>query len=249
MTEQEARLILQSYRPGTEDRADPQFAEALRAAQQTPELAQWLETEQRFDRAVAVKLAELPEPLGLKTRILALQPRTPVSSSWSLATILAAIAAVLFLCAQVVSLIRGSGSTDSASVTNYAREMVSFVQLPPPLEMMSDDMDAIRSWMNENRTPPINVPANLSALQPVGCRLLSFRGHDVSLICFKREGNRLAHLFTVDRAALPQMRAGKPPVFSAAGEWTTASWVEGNRVYLIAVQGDEEAVKSYLPHA
>jgi len=249
MTELEARLILQSYRPGSDDRSDPQFAEALREAERNPQLAQWLEIEQTFDRAVAAKLAELPEPFGLKTRILALQPQPQAKSSWNLAAILAAIAALLFLCAQVVSLFRNTTPTNTASVSDYSREMVGFVQLPPSLAMMSDDLDAIKSWLGENRTPPINVPSNLSALQPVGCRLLSFRGHDVTLICFRREGDRLAHLFTVDRAALPQMRAGKPPVFSTAGEWTTASWTEGNRVYLIAVQGDEEAVKRYLPHA
>lgn len=249
MTEQEARLILQSYRPGSDDSNDPQFAEALGEAERSPQLAQWLETEQTFDRAVAAKLADLPEPFGLKTRILALQPRPQATSSWSLAAILAAIAALLFLCAQVVSLFRGMSSTDTALVSDYSREMVGFVQLPPSLAMMSDDMEAIKNWLGENRTPPINVPANLNALQPVGCRLLSFRGHDVTLICFRREGDRLAHLFTVDRAALPQMRAGQPPVFSTTGDWTTASWAEGNRVYLIAVQGDEEAVKHYLPHA
>jgi hypothetical protein len=249
MTEQEARLILQSYQPGSDDGSDPQFAEALHEAERNPQLAQWLEAEQMFDRAVAAKLADLPEPLGLKTRILALRPRPQKTSSWSLAAILGATVALLFLCFQVVSLFRNTSSTDTASVSDYSREMVGFVQLPPSLAMMSDDLEAIKSWLGENRTPPINVPPNLSALQPVGCRLLSFRGQDVTLICFRREGDRLAHLFTVDRAALPQVRAGKPPVISTTGEWTTASWAEGNRVYLIAVQGDEEAVKRYLPHA
>src|SRR5262249_9162165 len=147
MTEQEVRLILQSYRPGTDDRNDPQFAEALRAAERNPQLAHWLETEQTFDRAVAAKLADLPEPFGLKTRIRALQPRPRATSSWSLAAILATIAALLFLCAQVVSLFRSTSSTDTASVSDYSREMVGFVQLPPSLAMMSDDLDAIKSWL------------------------------------------------------------------------------------------------------
>ena len=98
MTEQQARVILQSYRPGSDDPDDPQFAEALRETERNPELAEWLKEEQTFDCAVADKLAEVPEPLGLKTRILALhqQPERK-SSSWSLAAILAVVAAVLFL--------------------------------------------------------------------------------------------------------------------------------------------------------
>ena len=71
MTEQEARFILQSYRPGGEDKDDPQFAEALREAERNPELARWLAEEQAFDCAVAAQLAALPAPFGLKTRILA----------------------------------------------------------------------------------------------------------------------------------------------------------------------------------
>lgn len=250
MTEQEARVILQSYRPGSDDPDEPQFAEALRETERNPELAEWLKEEQTFDCAVADKLAEVPEPLGLKTRILALhqQPERK-SSSWSLAAILAVVAAVLFLCAQLLSLLRTTTSADTASVSNYSQEMVSFVRMPPPLDMMTENLGALQGWLTKNQTPPANVPENLRTLRPVGCRVLSFRGHDVALICFRRDPNHLAHLFTVDRAALPQIRAGQPPVFSTAGEWTTASWAEGNRVYLIAVQGDQEAVKRYLPHA
>ena len=249
MTEQEARLILQSYRTGSDDREDPQFVEALREAERNPQLGQWLEDEESLDRTIGAKLADVPEPFGLKTRILALQPRPAASSSWSLAAILAAVAALLFLCAQVLSLFRTGGSTETSSVANYAREMVSFVRVPPALELPSGDLGTIENWLASNRQPQVNVPVNLGALQPLGCRVLSFRGHDVSLICFRRNGDRVAHLFTVDRAALPEIRTGQPPVFSNLGEWTTASWAEGNRVYLIAVQGDTEAVKRYLPHA
>lgn len=249
MTEQEARLILQSYRPGSDDPDDPQFAGALREAERNPELAQWLKEEQIFDCVVADKLADLPEPLGLKTRILAQQPSPQTASSWSLAAILAVAAAALFFCAQLLSLLRTPAPTQTAAVSDYSQEMVSFVRMPPPLDMMTENLGALQDWLTENQTPPINVPGNLRVLRPVGCRVLSFRGHDVALICFRRDPNHLAHLFTVDRAALPQMRAGQPPVFSTAGEWTTASWAEGNRVYLIAVQGDEAAVRRYLPHA
>lgn len=250
MTEKEARVILQAYRPGSDYPDDPQFAEALREAERNPGLAQWLKEEQAFDEVIAAKLAELPEPLGLKTRILALnQPPAKTSSSWSLAATLAVVAAVLFLCAQLISLFRNSAPNDNATVSHFATEMVSFARIPPPLDMMTENLGALQGWLSKNRMPAISVPKSLRALQPVGCRMLSFRGHDVALICFRRDPNRLAHLFTVDRAALPQIRAGQPPIFSTAGEWTTASWAEGNRVYLIAVQGDEEAVKRYLPHA
>ena len=95
----------------------------------------------------------------------------------------------------------------------------------------------------------MQVPPRLAGLQSVGCRVLSFRGHDVALICFRRGEDRLAHLFVVDRAAMPRMKSGEKPVYADAHGWSTASWVENGRVYTIAVQGDRAAVERYLPSA
>ena len=98
MTEQEARLILQSYRPGGEDKDDPQFAEALREAERNPELARWLAEEQAFDCAMAAQLASAPGALWFENpdsrpgRAAFRQPHP-----WSLAAILAGVVALLFL--------------------------------------------------------------------------------------------------------------------------------------------------------
>lgn len=244
MDEQQARLILQACRPGA-DRDDPQVAEALQEAARNPELAQWFAEEQAFDRAIAAHLEAVPAPLGLKTRILANAAPPAESRQWSWAARLAAVAALLFLLAQIISLFRASAPA-STVVPDYAREMVSFIRLVPPLEMESHNLDAIKSWLAKKDASPMNVPPRLAALQPVGCRVLSFRGEKVALICFQRGGDRLAHLFVVDRAAL-KMKQGEKPVFVDAGGWTTASWAENDRVYMIAVQGDRAAVQRYLP--
>ncbi len=247
MTEEEARLILQSRRPGDADQNDPHFAGALQEVERSPALAEWWEEEQAFDRAMAAHLATLPAPFGLKTRILAQPYSRPGARSWSLATALAAVAALLFLVAQVVSLFRAP-TAESAPVASYVREMVSFVRLDPSLEMASHDLGAIKGWLAQTGLPA-EVPPRLAALDPVGCRVLSFRGHDVALICFQRREGRLAHLFVVDRAALPKMQPGDKPIFATSGQWMTASWVENDRVYMIALQGDRAAIEPYLPRA
>lgn len=248
MDEQEARLILQAYRPGDQDEADPQVAEALKLVEKNPELARWFAEEREFDRAIAAHLASLPAPFGLKTRILANAATRSSSSKTRWAVGLAVLAACLFLLAQLVSLVRGS-SQAAVLLPDYAREMVSFIRLTPPLELESSDPREINDWLRKREVPQGAIPAPLSALDPIGCRVLSFRGHDVTLICFRRSGNRLAHLFMVDRAALPKLKAGAAPLFSAEGEWMTASWAEKDRAYMIAVQGDRETVQRYLPDA
>jgi hypothetical protein len=247
MDEEQARLILQAYRPGAEP-DDPQTAEALREAARQPELAKWFAEEQAFDRAIAAHLEAVPAPLGLKTRILAHAAAPSEPRQWSWAVKLAAVAALLFLAAQIVSLFRASGAA-SSRVPEYASEMVSFIQLAPPLEMKSDDLDAIKGWLAQKTAAPMDVPPRLAALQPVGCRMLSFRGQKVALICFRRGADRLAHLFVVDRAAMPKIKPGDQPVYQDTLGWTSATWAENGRVYMIAVEGDRAAVQRYLPRA
>ena len=246
MNEQEARLILQAYRPGA-DPDDPEVAAALQEVARNPELARWFAEEQAFDRAIAAHLGNVSAPFGLKTRILAQAAPPAASRQWSWAVRLAGVAAILFLLTQIISLFRPA--PPETPVSNYAQEMVSFIRLGGALDMESQDLGQIKEWLSKKEASPGFVPPRLAALQPRGCRLLSVHGQTVTLISFKRDNDRLAHLFVVDRAALPQMKSGAPPVFAGVGDWMTASWVENDRVYMIAVQGDRGAVQRYLPSA
>ena len=119
----------------------------------------------------------------------------------------------------------------------------------PPLAMESNDLGEIKSWLAQKETLPLKVPARLAALAPIGCRILSFRSHDVTLICFHREGKRLAHLFSIDRAAMPKMKPGDKPIFANEHGWMTATWAEGDRVYMIAMQDGRAEIEQYLPRA
>lgn len=244
MTDAEARLILQSCRPG--DAGLPQMDEALRVAAHDPALNSWFAEEQAFDRAIAAQLEKIPEPLGLKTRLLARTPRTREQrlTRWMLG--FATVAAVVLVVLGGVSIWRAPAQHPEAE---YAREMASFIQLPPPLQMENGDLNKIKSWLDREQVPPVQVPKRLAQLDPLGCRLLSFRGHRVTLICFERSPNHLAHLFVVDRAAIPSVKPGQRPLFANENGWMTATWAEGDRVYMIAMQGGRYEVEKYLPGA
>ena len=181
MNEQEARLILQACPPGAADQSDPQVVEALQMAERSPELARWLAEEQAFDRAMSAHLAALPAPYGLKTRILAQNapPATSRVARWIFS--LAGAAALLFLLLQVVDFGRGAAPA-TASLSGYAGEMVSFVKLPPPLEMESNNLGSIKDWLAKNNRLTPEVPTSLAALSPAGCRILSYREHKAALL-------------------------------------------------------------------
>ena len=248
MTEEEAKRILAAYRPGDQDRLDSHFAEALQETERDAELARWFAEEREFDRAVAAHVTSVPVPFGLKTRILAnMTPRSDTKSRWvaALATA-AAAAATLLVLAQLMNVWRAS-SQHSASLSDYEQEMMSFVKLPPPLEMESLEMAPIKKWIVERKAPLAEIPPGIAAVETMGCRVLYFRGYPVTLICFCH-GQTVAHLLMVDRAALPGLKPGKTPVLTSQGEWTTATWVDQHYACMIAVHDKPAAARKYLPH-
>jgi len=75
MNHQEAKNILQLYRPNGADANDSDFAEALQLAEENEALKAWFESEVAFDQAFAGKLTAITPPAGFRERILAEAPR------------------------------------------------------------------------------------------------------------------------------------------------------------------------------
>jgi hypothetical protein len=246
MTKDEAKRILAAYRPGDQDRFDSYFAEALRQTEKDAELARWFAEEREFDRAVAAHLTSVPVPFALDTRILANMAPSKTSRLRWLAPLTAAAVTALLLLAIVISVLRNSRQ-HSGSVTDYEQEMMSFVELPPPLEMESLEIGPIKQWIAERKAPLAEIPPGIAAVETMGCRILSFRGHTVTLICFCH-GNTVAHLFMMDRAALPAVKPGKTPVLTTHADWTTAIWADQRYAYMVAVHDAPAAARQYLPH-
>jgi hypothetical protein len=66
-----ARFVLRSFRSGGADSRDPDFAEALKLANEDLELGQWLAGERAFDAAFTAALIMVPLPEPLREDILA----------------------------------------------------------------------------------------------------------------------------------------------------------------------------------
>lgn len=71
MDKEQARFILQSFRPDGADAEDPDFAEALAAAAADRELGDWLAAERAQDAAFAAALSHLAIPHDLREHIIA----------------------------------------------------------------------------------------------------------------------------------------------------------------------------------
>jgi hypothetical protein len=243
MNKDELRRILSAYRAGDENAEF--FAEAMREVQKDPELAKWFAEEQEFDLAVARGIGDTNVPAGLKTRILAKGSATKVYERvWPRRIALAAAAIVVL--AVFFSSWRGL-FVPNVSLADYRAEMVSFIKIAPPLELESTNLDRIQDWLGRRAAPIASVvPPGLNALDPVGCRVLTFRRNKVTLICFRRGPGKLVHLFVIDREALPKLPTAKAPVFGQEEEWMTAAWHDTKHAYLLSAQGDKALLEHYL---
>jgi hypothetical protein len=125
--------------------------------------------------------------------------------------------------------------------------MIGFAKIDPNLEMKSNRLSDLTTWLSsEHSMSDVVVPEKVKAMEPAGCRVLRYRAHDVGLICFHRANGNLLHLFVMDRREFPRLPDKGRAEFAKQGEWMTAAWVEGEHVYLMAVQGDQSALESYL---
>jgi anti-sigma factor RsiW len=243
MDKSEIRAILSAYHPG-DDIDDPRFQQAKAAAEADPELAQWWAEQQELDRVISSKLMSTEVPRHLKTQLTAWEKRTVRRNSWNRGIILAA--AVIVALAVIFSSWRGLFQP-AASLADFRDEMVSFVKVTPSLELETSDLTRATNFLGKSGAPSqFEVPRRLRNLELVGCRTLRYRGYDVALLCFKREGGRIAHLLVVDRAAVGRLPNKKNAELAKQGEWMTAGWEEGGRAYLLAAEGEEQAARQFL---
>ncbi len=248
MDNPELRSLLGIYRADDADAADARFDEARAEAKNDPALAQWWAEEQELDALIGAKLQSAHLPVGLQARIL--ERRAPVlahRSTWGRKVAL--LAAAIAVCAVIFSSWRGPFQPQN-SLANYRDEMVSFINVAPSLELETNDLQKVNNFLAQTDAPAnFAIPEKLRAMEPVGCRTLRFRGHDVALVCFKRGDGKLLHLFVVKRAAFPRLARGGVRDYSAQGDWMTATWADEKQAYLMMVQGDRAALDKYFENS
>lgn len=249
MDNREAKFILSAYRPGGQDANDPRFAEALEQARRDPILQHWFEESAAFDSAMTKRLRAIEVPPDLREDIFAgvkvsrpLRWRDSFFIKW-------AIAAALVLSAALGSLIwHNTRPVHLIGWQNQALVVISsLVKTESSFDLQSHNPAELVSWLRSNRAPAAQtLPANLEKLESLGCKTFSWNGTPVSVVCFMRPDGGLIHF--VATAATPATdHIGKlKPTLLRQGKWTTATWREGDRIYMLALEGPPEQLRPYL---
>jgi hypothetical protein len=263
MNDEEAKKILALFRPGTADRSDPSFDEALeRTKPQPPQeqgqgkpgsgLAGWFQEHRSSYLSIRAKFQKIPVPPALKDRILA-ECKTPATTIIPFRpAIFLRAAAVLALCLGLAALFWPSHGRED-DFNTYRTRMARTALQPYGMEMQSQDLQSIKAYFGAHKAPVDYVlPDGVTKAQLVGCTVTHWQGQPVSMLCF-RTGQPLAAgaqsdlwLFVIDQASVRNGPTARSPIVTQVKKLMTATWNRDGKLYILAAAGDEEFLRKYL---
>jgi len=249
MDNREVKFILSAYRPGGQDANDPRFAEALEQTRRDPMLERWFQDSIAFDTAVTENLHAVAAPPDLRENILAGVKMSRPPLHWSHPFIKWAVAAAMILSATLGRLIwyEARPAHLAGWQGEALRTISSLVAGQSKFDAQSHSGADLIAWLKTNRGPVVErLPKNLETLESLGCKTFSWDGTPISVICFMRPDGGLIHVVTTVSTPATYRSAKAEPTFVRQGEWATATWREGDRIYMLALEGSGEQLRVYL---
>lgn len=230
MKSEEAKRLLEVFRPGGADMDDPRFVEALVQTERDPVLRRWFDEQRRFDNQFVEGLKTVSVPLDLQDAILSSRKvvRPGLWQDWRLRAAVAA--SVVFL-----AVVGGVLATNKPSqFGDFRAELIEQAwDGHAHLDLESSDVRQIQSWLASKHVPAeFTLPEGLSDTRLLGCRIVEANGLRVPMLCLA-DGPKHMHLFVLERSQLAQLPFDGRPDFEKCGAWKTASWQQGDKTYVL----------------
>ena len=249
MDNREAKFVLNAYRPGGQDANDPRFAEALEQVRRDPIFQQWFDNSVAFDTAMTEKLCATPVPSDLRESILtgvkvARPPKW--KNRWRKMTI--AAAAVLGATLGVL-IWHNTRPTPVAGWQLQALDAIlsSIARNESHFDAISSNPVDLVKWLRANHAPvEEKLPNGLDKLPTIGCKTFFWRGKPVSLICFTLPEGRAIHLVMTNVSTESDRAIKHDAKVIQQGQWATATWREGNMIYMLALEGSRDELQHYV---
>jgi hypothetical protein len=245
MNREEAQFILHAYRPSGEDAHDPQFEGALALVRNDPELARWFAREQALDAAIAARIHSVAPPPNLGTQLLLARKVIRPRPWWRKPAWVAAAAIVaLLISAASLLFLRRTGEAEFASFRGTMIE--ASIDMTKHIDVVGLDADELKRWLIEHRGHPgFVLPSALAAKGIMGCKVLDWHGHHVTLLCLKFGGTHV-DIFVVKESDLRGVSVGARPRFGSERGLTTATWRREGNIYFLAGNIPESDLKQLL---
>jgi hypothetical protein len=162
----------------------------------------------------------------------------------SAAEILMKAAAVLMMGGALVFL---SIEKSRDSLAGWQRRGLAVVSEPMVFDAQSPNAADLQTWLKARGAPsPDALPAGLRGLDSLGCKTFAWNGRGVSIISFRCDENRAAHLVVISRRDVADASPPDAPRFARHGKWATASWGNGELACMLAMEGSESELRKLL---
>jgi hypothetical protein len=247
----EAKTILLLYRPGTTDAGDPEIAAALELARRDPELTRWLVEHCARQEAVRTGFRKITAPAGLKEQIISEQAARGKIGFRRQSAVLAVVAVIAALVVLTPLWFQHRPADDA--YTNWRNQMVSIALRGYGMDLATDNPAQVRAYLAQKNAPSDYVlPAPLEKTAVSGCAIEDWRGAKASMVCF-RTGRPLPPgqqsdlwLFVIDRAVVKNAPLAGERRFVQVNRLMTVVWTEGDKLYVLGTEGDEQTLRHYL---
>ncbi len=202
------------------------------------------QAENAHDRLWIEAFATIQPPAVLRDRVLAAMDLTagtqnpvrkpiPFFRRYGIPVAAVAGVALAFLMARPTVTTRAKGPV--AIDTVQAGFMKTYESPFFHLEEKRDNKQVLIRHLQERQLPcPGCLPPGLEQLKSIGCRKLEIDGKTGSLLCFRLGQDGIVHMVIFRREDVSGIfPAMENPEFVRSGEWTSARWENGGKVFLM----------------
>jgi anti-sigma factor RsiW len=243
MNHHEAKFLLRARRPGSGDAKDPVFAEALAEAEKDPALQAWLENEAAFDRTMAAKLRDIQPPDGLRDAILAGSRASQRQQTWWKKPTWLALAASIAVILAVTLRFQASGSTARDFAGDALQDLATNGKSHDGHRPELAGLQA--RFANATLPLPGNVKINAEELSRLGCRTVTFAGHQAFEICFQRDGHWY-HLYAASVKNFSHGTTDAKSLLMTKGNFSATAWQDDNFAYALVTDGNPENLRRLI---
>jgi hypothetical protein len=121
------------------------------------------------------------------------------------------------------------------------------------MDLATNNPAQVRAYLAQNHAPADYVlPAPLGKTAVTGCAIEGWQGAKVSMICF-RTGKPLPPgeqsdlwLFVIDRSTVKNAPPMGSRQFVRVNKLMTVTWTQGDTLYVLGMEGDEQTLQQYL---